>query len=150
MPKSLCLSAFHDIEMPIKYEIPRNEKSKIQNKKLKNSDERSVRVPNRVKRGVYPCKTRHEHAKNKPHYKYNVTHRQNTHQKRPHTPPKTRLKCFIYRTLHNSNNRKQNAFQTYKNHMQRNTSAKQIKRFNHAIFAVLDNSKATTKQTTTQ
>lgn len=56
MPKSLCLSAFHDIEMPIKYEIPRNEKSKIQNKKLKNSDERSVRVPNRVKRGCTPAK----------------------------------------------------------------------------------------------
>jgi len=97
MPKALCLSAFHDINAMPKYAILRIKNRKNQNQKLKNLGERSVRVPNLVKRGCARLNTTTTTHEKRPHYKYNVTHRQTTHQKQPHTPPKTRLKRFIYR-----------------------------------------------------
>lgn len=73
MPKSLYLSVFHNINAMPKYVILRIKNRKIQNQKLKNLGERSVRVPNRVKRGCARQDTTTPHTEKTPHYKYNVT-----------------------------------------------------------------------------
>ena len=72
MPKSLYLSVFHDINAMPKYAILRIKNRKIQNQKLKNLGERSVRVPNRVKRGCARQDTTTPHTEKTPHYKHNV------------------------------------------------------------------------------
>lgn len=104
---------------------------------MKNLGERSVRVPDRVKRGCTPPKTTIKRQKKTSHYKYNVTHHQNTHQKKTHTPPKSHLQPLYlsyFTQLHTNQTKRLQAQNKY---IYCHYSIKRKKRFFMFVFCLL-------------